>query len=225
MTWPSCGGKGGASRRLTRGRGPLLFRPDSPLLWLNAADPGSMSADSAALRCGRRPIPQPIAVSAIAGGGNDLIARIVAAKLQDKLGQPVVVDNKPGAQSIVAAELVAKARARRLHAADGAERPDHHQSRRLRQAALRSGEGLRADLAARRVPAAAGGRRRAAGEVGEGAGRVRPRQSASSPTTPPAPRPSSSPRSCSTSAPARTSSTSPIAAAAMPCRRSWPGRC
>ena len=43
------------------------------------------------------------------GGGNDLIARIVAAKLQDKLGQPIVVDNKPGAQSIVAAEIVAKA--------------------------------------------------------------------------------------------------------------------
>jgi tripartite-type tricarboxylate transporter receptor subunit TctC len=43
------------------------------------------------------------------GGGNDLIARIVAARLQEKLGQPVVVDNKPGAQSIVAAELVAKA--------------------------------------------------------------------------------------------------------------------
>jgi len=43
------------------------------------------------------------------GGGNDLIARIVAAKLQGKLGQPVVVDNKPGAQSIVAAEIVAKA--------------------------------------------------------------------------------------------------------------------
>ena len=43
------------------------------------------------------------------GGGNDLIARVVAAKLQDKLGQPIVVDNKPGAQSIVAAELVAKA--------------------------------------------------------------------------------------------------------------------
>jgi len=43
------------------------------------------------------------------GGGNDLIARIVAAKLQTKLGQPVIVDNKPGAQSIVAAELVAKA--------------------------------------------------------------------------------------------------------------------
>src|SRR5213079_3058038 len=43
------------------------------------------------------------------GGGNDLIARIVAAKLQDKLGQTVIVENRPGAQSIVAAELVAKA--------------------------------------------------------------------------------------------------------------------
>jgi tripartite-type tricarboxylate transporter receptor subunit TctC len=53
--------------------------------------------------------PIRLVVGYSAGGGNDLIARIVAAKLQDKLGQPVVVDNKPGAQSIVAAELVAKA--------------------------------------------------------------------------------------------------------------------
>jgi tripartite-type tricarboxylate transporter receptor subunit TctC len=43
------------------------------------------------------------------GGGNDVIARIVAAKLQVVLGQSVVVDNKPGGQAIVAAELVAKA--------------------------------------------------------------------------------------------------------------------
>jgi tripartite-type tricarboxylate transporter receptor subunit TctC len=42
-------------------------------------------------------------------GGNDLIARIVATRLQGKLGQPVIVENKPGAQSIVAAEMVAKA--------------------------------------------------------------------------------------------------------------------
>src|SRR6476646_6224259 len=53
--------------------------------------------------------PIRLVVGYSAGGGNDLIARIVAGKLQDKLGQPIVVDNKPGAQSIVAAELVAKA--------------------------------------------------------------------------------------------------------------------
>ena len=53
--------------------------------------------------------PIRVVVGYSAGGGNDLIARIVAAKLQEKLGQPIVVDNKPGAQSIVAAELVAKA--------------------------------------------------------------------------------------------------------------------
>jgi tripartite-type tricarboxylate transporter receptor subunit TctC len=52
--------------------------------------------------------PIRLVVGYSAGGGNDLIARIVAAKLQGKLGQPVVVDNKPGAQSIVAAEIVAK---------------------------------------------------------------------------------------------------------------------
>lgn len=53
--------------------------------------------------------PIRLVVGYSAGGGNDLIARIIAAKLQEKLGQPVLVDNKPGAQSIVAAELVAKA--------------------------------------------------------------------------------------------------------------------
>lgn len=53
--------------------------------------------------------PIRLVVGYTPGGGNDLIARIVAAKLQDKLGQPVVVDNKPGAQSIVAAEIVARA--------------------------------------------------------------------------------------------------------------------
>jgi tripartite-type tricarboxylate transporter receptor subunit TctC len=57
--------------------------------------------------CPSRPIR--LVVGYTPGGGNDLIARIVAAKMQEKLGQPVIVDNKPGAQSIVAAELVAKA--------------------------------------------------------------------------------------------------------------------
>ncbi len=44
-----------------------------------------------------------------AGGVADLTARAVAQKLSANLGQPVVIDNRPGAGGIVAAELVAKA--------------------------------------------------------------------------------------------------------------------
>jgi len=42
------------------------------------------------------------------GGGNDIIARLVGAKMQESWGQPVVIDNKPGANSIIASEFVAK---------------------------------------------------------------------------------------------------------------------
>lgn len=43
-----------------------------------------------------------------AGGTTDVIARIVAQKLTEGFGQPVIVDPKPGANGIVAAEHVAK---------------------------------------------------------------------------------------------------------------------
>lgn len=44
-----------------------------------------------------------------AGGGSDLIGRLVVQKLSGALGQPVVVDNRAGASGNIAAELVAKA--------------------------------------------------------------------------------------------------------------------
>jgi tripartite-type tricarboxylate transporter receptor subunit TctC len=42
------------------------------------------------------------------GGGLDIVARLIGAKVSEALGQPVVVDNKPGASTIIGTELVAK---------------------------------------------------------------------------------------------------------------------
>jgi tripartite-type tricarboxylate transporter receptor subunit TctC len=52
--------------------------------------------------------PIRIVVGFPPGGGNDIVARLVGAKMQEAWGQPVVIDNKPGANSIIAAEFVAK---------------------------------------------------------------------------------------------------------------------
>jgi tripartite-type tricarboxylate transporter receptor subunit TctC len=43
------------------------------------------------------------------GGGNDTVARLVAQTLAGPLGQPIVVENKPGAGGAVGAELAARA--------------------------------------------------------------------------------------------------------------------
>ncbi|MFO0459331.1 MAG: tripartite tricarboxylate transporter substrate binding protein [Burkholderiales bacterium] len=43
------------------------------------------------------------------GGTTDVLARIVGAKMQESMGQPVVIDNRPGAGGNVGAESVAKA--------------------------------------------------------------------------------------------------------------------
>jgi tripartite-type tricarboxylate transporter receptor subunit TctC len=52
--------------------------------------------------------PIHIIVGFAAGGGNDIIARIFGQKLSESLGQPVIIENKPGGGAIVATEYVAK---------------------------------------------------------------------------------------------------------------------
>jgi tripartite-type tricarboxylate transporter receptor subunit TctC len=52
--------------------------------------------------------PIHLIVGFAAGGGNDIIARVFGQKLSENLGQPVIVENKPGGGAIVATDYVAK---------------------------------------------------------------------------------------------------------------------
>jgi tripartite-type tricarboxylate transporter receptor subunit TctC len=53
--------------------------------------------------------PVTIIVASTAGGGTDIISRIIGEQLSKQLGQPFVVDNRPGAGSVTGTEVAAKA--------------------------------------------------------------------------------------------------------------------
>lgn len=53
--------------------------------------------------------PVRVVVGFSPGGTADLLARMLGQRLSEQLGQPVIVDNRPGANAIIGANLVAKA--------------------------------------------------------------------------------------------------------------------
>src|SRR5205809_448255 len=66
----------------------------------------SVPAIGAAQKFPDRPVKMVVGFSA--GGGTDVVARIVAQKMSESLGQTVVVENRPGASGLIAVEAVTK---------------------------------------------------------------------------------------------------------------------
>ena len=72
------------------------------LAWLALAAPAAVAQPAYPAK------PIRIVVGFAPGGGNDVLARLLATRFQEAWGQPAVVDNKPGANGIIATEFVAK---------------------------------------------------------------------------------------------------------------------
>jgi tripartite-type tricarboxylate transporter receptor subunit TctC len=73
----------------------------------------AMAATAPEARVGAAPAypvrPVRIIVGNPAGSGTDMLARFVGGKLTERLGQQIVVDNRPGANGIIGAEFTARA--------------------------------------------------------------------------------------------------------------------
>lgn len=80
---------------------PAVFSVALPLL------SGGVAAQGAAQAWPSRPVK--IIIPGTPGDGADLAGRLIGAKLQERLGQPFVIDNKPGAGSIIGTEAAKNA--------------------------------------------------------------------------------------------------------------------
>jgi len=85
-------------------------------LWLPLLGVLFATAPAAAQDYPTRPIRLIVAFSA--GGTTDFVARLIADKVKGTLGQPVVVENKPGANGAIGADFVSKFAAQFADAAD-----------------------------------------------------------------------------------------------------------
>jgi tripartite-type tricarboxylate transporter receptor subunit TctC len=53
--------------------------------------------------------PARLIVAYAPGGGNDIVARLISQRFQELTGQPLIVENKPGGDTVIATDFVAKA--------------------------------------------------------------------------------------------------------------------
>lgn len=79
----------------------MKWTPCIALILTLAGTPAALGQEGS-----KRPVRMVVAVAA--AGSTDIIARTVAARLSERLGQQIVVDNRPGAGGILGVELVAK---------------------------------------------------------------------------------------------------------------------
>ena len=84
--------------------------------------------------------PIRMVVPFAAGGTTDVVARIVAQRMSESMGQPVTVDNRGGAGGAIGADLVAKA------APDGYTILMHNLTFPLSSLAVQPGDGFRRHL-------------------------------------------------------------------------------
>lgn len=88
-------------------RGEAMFKKPTVMLLLGALAFAAYGATALAQRFPTKPLT--LVVGFAAGGGVDINARLLGSWLAEQLGQPVIVENRPGAGSRIASEHVAKA--------------------------------------------------------------------------------------------------------------------
>jgi len=80
-----------------------------PVTLVFSAAVGLFGVTDAAAQSGYPNRPLRFVVPFTPGGSNDIFARVIGQRLSEAMGQPVLIDNRPGAGGLFGAEIVAKA--------------------------------------------------------------------------------------------------------------------